>query len=419
MARNMSDTDYRYLLLLLREGENTAEEKTFLMKQNQVHLKAALRMPMFKNLPTHGFKYDWNQFLFKDGLFFVPPNSFPVAFEIINGHVGNLNPEEMDVFCADVFDKLSARSEKILVAARRVPNDGMRRTHTITFEGIFQDLGVQNSQDPRVEGALWDWAMNFVAARTLWIQDNSQKKVPGPTRNDAAGGDNVADQPSKNKPDPEFLGLAAQAVDRFIAIGDRNFRVREVPLVGPHIGIGGPKWLGWDFKARTRSPEREAQEERFLSEALNRDIAAQVSSNEVDVDDSVVALHDIAIEQGRTAPPALTSLVIRTAKPLKRRREDDDEPGAIAEDDEPLAKMPKVLQVQTKTSAATSRGDSRTAVPVFANLAIRTSQRLKQRRANTRESGADTADGEPLEKTTKAAQGQNKTSGSPTQLDEH
>lgn len=85
------DIDYgvfRPIDLAKHWRETMAEAEIRLTKQHESHLKTALRMPMYKNLPTGGFKYNWIQFRNHDGLFVVRVRG---SSQILNNHVKHFN----------------------------------------------------------------------------------------------------------------------------------------------------------------------------------------------------------------------------------------------------------------------------------------------------------------------------------------
>jgi hypothetical protein len=337
----------RYITLIRRMGEATAEEKAYVMKQNEGDLDKALQMPMFKKLPTEGFEYDWKQFQIRNGgIFLVQPSRVRHHFQIINDHVKHFSPEEMDIFCAEVFHKATEHLGSTSSVMRSAEWDEF-------WTRVPQEVGIQIPAKSVENLAFWDWAMKLMAARFVCRQENNHEKLQSLTNPDALGDLNILDQPTSNAPNPKPLSLTAQAVDRFLAVGYLKFGgiARRRPFFGSHIGVGGPTWLG--FTIRLQSSNAISMPPPVLSEPQIPSGSTQRGNGQAGgVDDLVVGMHSTTIEESRTAPRVFSNLAIRTPKPLKRRRDDTEESGSTTTGDEPLAKMAKVSESQANTSGS-------------------------------------------------------------------
>ncbi|KAK7716738.1 hypothetical protein SLS64_002443 [Diaporthe eres] len=377
------DIDYgvfRHVDLTKHWRETMAEEEARLTKQHESHLKTALQMPMYKNLPTAGFKYDWNQFRNHDGLFVVRVRGH-VHSNHINNHVKQLKPEEMDMFCAEVFDKATALL------------DNLSSTGVEDFWAkVAQDVGIQLPAGTAQSLAFWDWAMKLVAARIAFGQESL-------TVSDAAGDIKMSDQPNSEVSDLEPLNLAAQAVDKFLAVGiskyggnpkklraitrhhdivapskarrnkttkkgsaraknaltnthTQNSRLQDGPIpstkgtvrlrrsqFGSQVGAGEPAW--WGFLSRPKILGEISRPRRISDGPQNHAETAQGSGGQVGaVDDLVIGMHGTRIEDATRAPRVLADLAVRTVNPLKRRHDEGAEDSGT--DDQPQAKMAKV-----------------------------------------------------------------------------
>ncbi|KAG6368636.1 hypothetical protein INS49_002849 [Diaporthe citri] len=401
MADRVSfDVDYgvfRHVDLTKHWREAVAEEENRLTKQNETYLKTAPRMAMCKNLPTAGFKYDWNQFRNHDGLFVVRVRG-SIHSNHINNHVKHLNPKEMDTFCAEAFDKAS---EVLDGLASIGPEDFWAK--------VAQDLGIQLPAGTAQTRGFWDWAMKLVAARIVGIQE-------GLPACDAAGDIEMSDQPNKNMSDREPLSLAAQAVDNFLAVGiwkygdmpkkvtaitrhhviiapnksgpDKPAKKGSAPAknapknthahnshmqVGPtasskstirirrsefgsQVGAGQPAW--WGFISRLKSLEEISRPRRIPDGSQNHAETAKGGCVQAGaVDDLVIGMHGTTIEGATRTPQVLADLAIRTVNPLKRRHDDTEEAEDSGIGDQPLAKMAKVSQSHAHTSGSPSQVD--------------------------------------------------------------
>lgn len=390
------DIDYdvfRHVDLTKHWRELMAEEETRVTKQHESYLKIALKMPMYKNLPTAGFKYDWNQFRNHDGLFIVRVRG---SSHIINGHVRRLNLEEMDTFCAEVFDKAT----ELL--------DNLSSTGVEDFwVKVAQELGIQLPAGTAQSLAFWDWAMKLVAARIAFSQE-------GLTVYDAAGDIEMSDQPNKEMSDQEPPSLTAQAVDKFLAVGISKYgnspkklraitrhhnivapskpgpdkpakkdsaRAKNAPKdthtynshlqlgptpsskstvrlrrseFGSQVGAGQPAWRG--FISRPKIVEETSRPRRIPDGAQNHTKTVQGSSGQAGVvDDLIIGMHGTAIADATRAPQVLADLTIRTVNPLKRRHDEGAEGSGT--DDQPQAKMAKIFPSYADASGSPSQVD--------------------------------------------------------------
>lgn len=392
------DIDYgvfRLIDLAKHWREAMAEGEIRLTKQHENHLKAALQMPMYKNLPTGGFKYDWIQFRNHDGLFLVRLRG---SAPIINNHVKHLNAKEMDTFCAEVFYMATELLEDL-------SNTGGEDF----WAKVAQELGIQLPVETAQRRAFWDWAMKLVAARIECGQENL-------AASDAAGDIKMSDQPNTDVPDREPLSLAAQAVDKFLAVGiwkygdipkkvtaitrhhsviapnkpgpDKPAKKGSAPLanapknththnsdpqVGPtpstkstirlrrsefgsQVGAGHPAW--WGFVSRPKTLEEISRHRRIPDETQHHAETEQGSSVQAGaVDDLVIGMHGTKIEDATRAPRVLADLALRTVNPLKRRHDDTEGAEDTAIGEQPMAKMAKVSPSHADTSGPPSQVD--------------------------------------------------------------
>lgn len=390
------DIDYgvfRLIDLTSNWRETMAEEEQIrLTKQHKSHLKKALQMPMYKNLPTVGFKYDWKQFRNHDGLFVVRVRG---SGPIINNHVKHLNSKEMDTFCAKVFYKAT----EILDDLSSTGGEGF-------WAKVAQDLGIQLTAGRADKRAFWDWAMKLVAARIECGRESLAES-------DAAGDIKMSDQPNPDVSDRDPLSLAAQAVDKFLAAGIRKYghipkkvtgitrhhsviapkkrrrgKKRSAPAknapkntpthnshlqvgqkpsykntirlrrseFGSEVGAGQPAW--WGFISRPKSLEEILRPRRIPDGVQHHAEAAQASSGQAGtVDDLVIGMHGATMEDATRAPRILADLALRTVNPLKRRHDDTEGADESGIGDQPLAKIAKVSASHADTSGSPSQVD--------------------------------------------------------------
>ncbi|KAI7784394.1 hypothetical protein LA080_010177 [Diaporthe eres] len=326
---------------------------------------------MYKNLPTAGFKYDWNQFRNHDGLFVVRVRGHAHSNHI-NNHVKHLKPDEMDTFCAEVFDKAT----ELL--------DDLSSTGVEHFWAkVAQDLGIQLLARTAQSLAFWGWAMKLVAARIAFGQE-------GLTVSDAAGDIEMSDQPNREVSHREPLNLAAQAVDKFLAVGISKYggSPKKLRAITRHHEIVAPIRVGPEKPAMNGSaPAKNASKNShtgthdshlqlrptpsikstntsppvtiwFSNGAQHHAGTVQGSSGQAGaVDDLIIGMHGTAIEDATRAPQVLADLAIRTVNPSKRRHEDTEGAEDGGRGDQPLAKMAKVSRSHADTSGSPSQVD--------------------------------------------------------------
>lgn len=397
---------FRHVDLAKRWREaRTVREQARLTEQHESHLETELQMPMFKDLPTGGFKYDWEQFRNHDGLFVFRIKGSDQLKRNINNHVKCFTPEEMDAFCANVFEKATGLLENL---SSSVPEDFWTK--------IAQELGIRTPKGRLDVLVFWDWAMKLVAARIVYGQAQSHGELQSLSEFDTTGDIDMSEQPNTYQSDPKTLSLAAQAVDKFLAIGISKYGSRpkklkaitrhhtviapmnpglkghskkgsalakkppknaEVPnsnlpvkltptsdnkvrlrrsAFGSEVVAGGPAW--WGSINRPQIPKEISTSRWTPTELQRQGVTAQGSSGQGGaVDDLVIGMHGTTIEDGAKAPQLLTNLAVRTINPLKRRHEDAEgiDGGAILE--QPVMKMAKVSDEHADTSVPPSQLD--------------------------------------------------------------
>lgn len=390
---------FRYVDLAARWRETTAEEQTRLMKQHESYLETALRMPMYRNLPTGGFKFDWKSFQNHDGLFILLPKRSDDSNQIINNHVKYLTLEQMDTFCAAIFDKAT----EVLEDLSRVGAEDF-------WGNVAEDMGIQFSARTAGNAVFWDWAMKLVAARIVCGQGDSHEKNQSLTACDTAGDIEMSDQQNKNMPYREPLSLTAQAVDKFLKSGISRYgklpkRVKAItrhhnviiaskprpdkasnkgaatakkalkdtrahkPFLptsltpgiehpirlrrsgfGSLVGAGQPAW--WGSINRPKSPKEISTPQPAPAESQHHAVIGQGSSSQAGtVDDLIVGMHTTAIERAAQAPQVLANLAVRTVNPLKRGRDDTEGAEDSPIGGQPLLKAAKVTEGQDEISS--------------------------------------------------------------------
>lgn len=403
---NIDYTAFRHVDLAKHWREaRPVQEQTRLTERYESHLETALQMRMYKNLPTVGFEYDWKQFRNHDGLFVVRIKGSRHLKNCINNRVKRLNPEEMDAFCAKVFDK----------ATQSLNN--LAKSGVEDFWGkIAHEFGIQIRPGTVEILAFCDWVMKIVAARILYGQKEGQEEFQSLSKSDIAGDIDMTDQGNTYEADPKSLSLTAEAVDKFLAVGvskygaiprklkavtrhhtfivptkprpsepskkgsapakkvTKNAQVHDSHLpvkltvntgstirlrrseFGSHVGAGGPAWWGSINSAQI---SKEISRYPWTPNELRRqeDIARSGSGQAGTLDDLVVGIHGTTIEDDTKAPQVLRNLAIRTANPLKRRHNDDEGGEDSAVDGQPLAKMRKVSESHVETSGSPSQLD--------------------------------------------------------------
>lgn len=304
----------------------------------------------------------------------------------------------MDTFCAEVFDKAT----ELL--------DDLSSTGVEDFWAkVAQDLGIQLPAETAQRLAFWDWAMKLVAARIECGQESLKAF-------DAAGDIKMSDQPKMEVSDREALSLAAQAIDKFLAVGiwkygdsrkkltaitrhhsivtpnklgpekpakkgsaparnvhkntltyNSNTQVGPTPPTkstmrvrrsefGSLVGVGHPAW--WGFISRPKTLEDISRPGRIPDGAQHQAKTVQASSGQAGtVDDLVIGMHGTTIEDATRAPRVLANLAVRTVNPLKRRHDDTEGAEDSGTDDEPQTKMAKISSSHADTSGSTSQVD--------------------------------------------------------------
>lgn len=317
-----------------------------LTQRHERHLETALQLPMYKNLPTSGFKYDWKNFRNADGLFVFRvkgPNH-------INNHVKHFSPEQMDRFCAEVFGKATQRLD-----------DLSNSSAEDFWVKISQELGIQVQPGEFRRRALWDWAMKIVAARIVFgqLEESGNQELHGLAASDAAGDINMSDQSNNNTSDLKPLGLAAQAVDKFLALGISRYRrlPEKASAITRHHKFFTSDKPGPDkplTKASINQPKILKEipiPQRIPVEPQRHAMTAQDFNAKADaVDDLTLGLHGTAIEGATKGPQLLTNLAVRTVNPLKRHYDDTEEAGDLGEDDQPPVKVARVSKAHPDTS---------------------------------------------------------------------
>lgn len=346
---------FRHVDLTTRWWEMIAiGDQARVTQRHERHLKAALQLPMYKNLPTSGFKYDWKKFRNPDGLFVVRIRG-PADSNHINNHVKHLSPEQMDKFCADVFDE----------ATQHLDDFSSPNVEDFWIE-IFEELGIQVQPGSVGRRAFWDWAMKIVAARIAFgqLEESSNQELHGLTASDSTGDIKMSDQPSNNSSDPKPLSLAAQAVDKFLALGVSKYDdvPRKVKAITRHHEFIAPGKRGPDkpsTKASINQPKilkETPTPQRIPDEPQSHAMAAQDLNAKADaLDDLTVGLHDTTIEGATKGPQFLTNLAVRTVHPLKRHYDDTEETGGLGEDDRPPVKFARFSKAHSETSSFPSQ----------------------------------------------------------------
>lgn len=375
-----------------------AREQARLTEKYERHLKTVLHMPMYKNLPTGGFKYDWKQFRNFDGLFVIRIKGSDQSKHTINNHVKHFSHEEMDAFCAAVFDK----------ATELLENLSSSGTEDF-WAKVARELGIQTAEGRIHIRAFWDWAMKLVAARIVYRQEQIQDELQVLSAPDTAGDVDMSDQPNECESDLNSHSLAAEAVEKFLAVGiskyckipkkfgaisrhhtfvapsktrrkkpskkdsnlarkpprhaqvqnsflpvkatpttDNPIRVRRSAF-GSHVDAGEPAW--WGSISQPQIPTETSRSQWTPTELQEQKGTAQGSSGQGGaVDDLVIGMYGTTIEDGPKAPQLLTNLAVRTVNPLKRRHDDVEETNDGAKGNQPLVKMAKLSDGRADTS---------------------------------------------------------------------
>lgn len=403
---NIDYTAFRHIDLAKHWREaRPVQEQARLTERHESHLKTALQMPMYNNLPTVGFEYDWKQFRNHDGLFVVRIKGSGHLNNCINNHVKRLSPEEMDAFCAKVFDR----------ATQSLNN--LSKSGVEAFWGkIAQEFGIPIRPGTVEIRAFCDWVMKIVAARILYGQKQGQEESQSLSAPDIAGDIDMTDQTNMYEADLKPLSFTAQAVDRFLAVGvskygaipkklraitrhytfipptkprpskpskkgsapaknvTKNAQIHDSYLpgkltvntgntirlrrseFGSQVGAGEPAWWGSINTPRT---SKEIPNHGWTPTELQRqEVTAQGGSGQGStLDDLVIGLHGTTIEDGTKAPQVLTNLAIRTVNPLKRRHSDNEGGEDTTGYGQPLAKMQKVSESHVETTSSPSQLD--------------------------------------------------------------
>lgn len=384
---------FRHVDLTKRwRGATAAREQTRLTALYESYLETALQTPMYKNLPTGDFKYDWQQLRIDDGSFVSRIRGTNYSNYTVNSRVNNLSPKEMDTFCAEVFNKATA-----LVGS--VPIEGVEDF----WVKVAQKLAFRLRAESTHKLAFYDWAMKLVAARIIYCQETSLSNLQNLPASDTAGDVEMTDRPNKNEPDMKPRSLAARAVDRFLAAGISKYgtkskklkaitryhtvippikpgsakasikdstsakdtakstqvhmsyqptrvtsttissvRLRRSPF-GSLIGVGEPAWWGFINRTKVSKKTRRSRRQRFRNEPQHHTVTTQGGSDKSGtVDDLIIGMHGTSIKSPTKAPRVLTNLAVRTINPLKRRREDAEGAEDGTSGGQPLAKMVKV-----------------------------------------------------------------------------
>lgn len=395
---------FRHVDLTTRWRKNITDgEHARLTERHESHLETALKMPMYKTLPTGGFKYDWRRFRNHDGLFVFRAKGRHHSNHI-NNHVKNLSPEQMDTFCAEVFDK----------ATQHLKDLSSTSAEDFWAE-ISQELGIKVKKETVAGPALWDWAMKLMAARIAFGQlEENSIELHHLMAFDTAGDVKMSEQPNNNAPDLKPLSLAAQAVDKFLALGiskygdvpkkfsaisrhhkfttsgkpgpDKPLRKdssagknapkkaqvynlhapvestaatgNEISLrrsaFGSHVGAGAPAWWGSINQPKI---SRATPIPQWIPDEPQQHVMTARDSNVIAdaIDDLVVGLHGTAIGGATKTPQVLTNLTVRTVNPLKRHYDDTEEAGDLYEDNRPPAKVSRVSKANSKTLGSPSQ----------------------------------------------------------------
>lgn len=83
---NIDYETFRHVEQINYGQETTAEKASRLLKEES-QLDTMLQMPMYKNLPITGFRYDWKQFYDTDGLFTLESKRLRRMEKAFNDHV--------------------------------------------------------------------------------------------------------------------------------------------------------------------------------------------------------------------------------------------------------------------------------------------------------------------------------------------
>ncbi|KAJ0122322.1 hypothetical protein J7T55_002835 [Diaporthe amygdali] len=344
-------------------GQETTAEKASRLLKEESQLDTMLQMPMYKNLPITGFRYDWKQFYDTDGLFTLESKRSRRMKKAFNDHVQDLDAENMDRFCAELSNKATARL------------DDLSDTAAADFWGyVAKEIGIHNPADTAENLVVWDWAMKLVAARTICSQEDKNEKVDELLGSDTGGDTTMADQPNK-KSQLKLLSLAAQAVDKFLSVGiskyggrpeklkaimrhhviigsDKNcpektsrkgsaaaenaalnklylpvnvapriengFRIRKARF-GSQVSVGNPAW--WGCINRFTSSNGTSGPQQSLAAP---EVHSESTSHSHKIDDLIIGIHSTNIQSTPAAPQILVNLALRTNNPLKRPRNDPE-----------------------------------------------------------------------------------------------
>lgn len=397
---NIDYTAFRHVDLATHWRKATpVQEQARLTERHERRLEKALQMPMYNNLPTVGLKYDWKQFRNHDGLFVVRIKGSDQSNHCINNHVKCLSPEEMDAFCAKVFDK-----------ATQFLNNLSESRVEVFWGKIAQEFEIQFRPGTLETRAFCDWVMKIVAARILFGQKEGQKELQSLSAPDIEGDIEMTDQANTYEADLEPLSLTAQAVDKILAVGvsrygsipkklkvitrhhtfippakpraTRRSKKGSAPAkkatenaeahhshlpgkltvntwntnFGSQIGAGEPAW--WGSINSPRTSKGIPTHGWTPNELQQQEGTAQGSSGQAaTVDDLVIGIYGTTIEDDTKAPQVLTNLAIRTVNPLKRRHSDDEGAEDSAGDGQPTAKVQKVSENHFESTGSPSQLD--------------------------------------------------------------
>lgn len=379
----------------------SVERQAPLTERHERHLEKALQMPMYKNLPTVGFEYDWKQFQNHDGGFVVQIKRSNQSNHCINKHVKHLSPGEMDAFSANIFDKATQFLDDL-------PKSGVEDF----WAKVAQEVGIKLRHGTVETLAFWDWAMKIVAARIVYGQKEDQE-VQSLSAPDITGDIDMTDQTNTHEADLESLSLTAQAVDKFLSAGVAKYGARPKKLkaitrhhtfipppmprankrskkgsasakkvtknaevhhshlpakltvntgntirlrrseFGSQVDAGEPAW--WGSISSPRTSKGIPTHGWTPTELQQQEVTAQGSGGQAGtVDDLVIGIHGTTIEDDTKAPQILTNLAIRTANPLKRRHSDDEGAEDSTLDHRPITKMQKFSENEVETSGSAS-----------------------------------------------------------------
>lgn len=389
-----------------RKIEPTAEQKARFEYVYERTLERMHEMPLYKNLPTGGFNYKGGWFFKTHEQGFLNPADPRQTYKVINDHVKHLSPEEMDIFCSQVFEK----------ATELLDPYGLSSASPVRlWEMVAQELGIPIRKGT-IDGVVFcAWAMKLVGSRIAWGMKNTPEKLQVLTKPGNSGYFNMHGKPDKNVPDAQPLNYTAPSVDKFIAKGVLKFggqpdkmkailrfhthinpskpgpvnasnkdssAVKVAPgsrlqdssrpvnvatesestirlrrsQFGSHVGVRAPAW--WGSMNRPEGSKEISRSPVIPSEPQNHEATAQGSKDQVGaVDALVIGMHGTTMEDGGKGPGVFANLAIRTVNPLKRRHDDTEESGATGLGGKPPAKMAKVSQVQANTSGSPSQLD--------------------------------------------------------------